>query len=250
MQANHMIEQAFEFVGEHEKYGTLTRLLEREMDGSRLLIFCETKRGCDSVTRQLRTEGWPALSIHGDKSQQERDWVLAVRPLLLLFPQVTCFICICSILAPQRAIVCAGCSDSGSLCICRNSKLAQALSCLPQMLLHVVSVCQSPYSSIHECANFVNLCLYISQWRNTSRFGYSSVSKLQNHEHQQGVILKLSPQLLIWHTSPWLPTTLFLALSLPLALLLAPQSISLDMQSLTKVVSMGGTNRNLQGGFI
>jgi len=73
-----MIEQSFEFVGESDKYGALTRLLEREMDGSRLLIFCETKRGCDSVTRQLRTEGWPALSIHGDKSQQERDWVLAV----------------------------------------------------------------------------------------------------------------------------------------------------------------------------
>ena len=75
-----MIEQSFEFVGESDKYGALTRLLEREMDGSRLLIFCETKRGCDSVTRQLRTEGWPALSIHGDKSQQERDWVLAVSP--------------------------------------------------------------------------------------------------------------------------------------------------------------------------
>ncbi len=29
------------------------------------------------VTRQLRMDGWPALSIHGDKSQQERDWVLA-----------------------------------------------------------------------------------------------------------------------------------------------------------------------------
>ena len=30
------------------------------------------------VTRQLRMDGWPALSIHGDKSQQERDWVLGV----------------------------------------------------------------------------------------------------------------------------------------------------------------------------
>ena len=29
------------------------------------------------VTRQLRMDGWPALSIHGDKTQQERDWVLA-----------------------------------------------------------------------------------------------------------------------------------------------------------------------------
>ena len=82
-QANHMIEQSFEFVAEGDKYGALARLLEREMDGSRLLIFCETKRGCDSVTRQLRTEGWPALSIHGDKSQQERDWVLAVGALLI-----------------------------------------------------------------------------------------------------------------------------------------------------------------------
>ena len=24
----------------------------------------------------LRQDGWPALAIHGDKTQQERDWVL------------------------------------------------------------------------------------------------------------------------------------------------------------------------------
>lgn len=47
----------------------------QEMDGRRILIFCETKKGCDAVTRQLRMDGWPALSIHGDKSQHERDWV-------------------------------------------------------------------------------------------------------------------------------------------------------------------------------
>lgn len=47
------------------------------MDGRRILIFCETKKGCDAVTRQLRMDGWPSLSIHGDKSQHERDWVLA-----------------------------------------------------------------------------------------------------------------------------------------------------------------------------
>lgn len=29
------------------------------------------------ITRQLRTEGFPALGLHGDKSQHERDWVLA-----------------------------------------------------------------------------------------------------------------------------------------------------------------------------
>lgn len=66
-----------EIVSEHEKYTRLIQLLEEIMDGSRLLIFLETKKGCDQVTRKLRMDGWPALSIHGDKSQAERDWVLS-----------------------------------------------------------------------------------------------------------------------------------------------------------------------------
>ena len=77
LKANHRIEQNFDFVSEHEKMPRLLRILEKEMDGRRIIIFCETKRGCDAVTRQLRQDGFPALSIHGDKSQQERDWVLA-----------------------------------------------------------------------------------------------------------------------------------------------------------------------------
>ena len=83
LKANHMIQQDFQFPMEHDKYPLLLKLLEREMDGSRILIFCETKRGCDTVTRQLRQNGYPALSIHGDKSQQERDWVLGVSPAAL-----------------------------------------------------------------------------------------------------------------------------------------------------------------------
>jgi superfamily II DNA/RNA helicase len=55
----------------------LVKLLEDVMDGSRILIFMDTKKGCDQITRQLRMDGWPALSIHGDKSQAERDWVLS-----------------------------------------------------------------------------------------------------------------------------------------------------------------------------
>ncbi|KAL7122386.1 hypothetical protein ACP275_01G043100 [Erythranthe tilingii] len=47
------------------------------MDGSRILIFTDTKKGCDQITRQLRMDGWPALSIHGGKSQAERAWVLS-----------------------------------------------------------------------------------------------------------------------------------------------------------------------------
>merc|ERR1712085_128576 len=39
-------------------------------------IFCSTKRNGDDLTREMRTWGWPALCIHGDKKQEEREWVL------------------------------------------------------------------------------------------------------------------------------------------------------------------------------
>lgn len=76
--ANHSITQKFIVLEEKDKYTQLLRLLEKEMDGSRLLTFCDTKKGCDALTRMLRLDGWPALAIHGDKTQQERDWVLKV----------------------------------------------------------------------------------------------------------------------------------------------------------------------------
>jgi len=72
----HTIRQYVEVVQEHDKRGRLKRLLEKVMDGSRILIFASTKRGGDDLTREMRTDGWPALCMHGDKKQEERDWVL------------------------------------------------------------------------------------------------------------------------------------------------------------------------------
>merc|ERR1711972_853472 len=46
------------------------------MDGSKILIFSGTKRDGDQLTREMRLDGFPALCIHGDKKQEERDWVL------------------------------------------------------------------------------------------------------------------------------------------------------------------------------
>nr|POE95900.1 dead-box atp-dependent rna helicase 30 [Quercus suber] len=77
LKANQSIIQIVEILTDMEKYNRLIKLLKEMMDGSRILIFMETKKGCDQVTRQLRMDGWPALSIHGDKNQAERDWVLA-----------------------------------------------------------------------------------------------------------------------------------------------------------------------------
>lgn len=43
-------------------------------DGSKVIVFCETKRGVDELQRKMRQDGWTtAKGIHGDKSQQERD---------------------------------------------------------------------------------------------------------------------------------------------------------------------------------
>ncbi|XP_075480119.1 uncharacterized protein LOC142520854 [Primulina tabacum] len=77
LKANHAIHQHVEIMSENQKYNKLVKLLEDIIDGSRILIFMDTKKGCDQITRQLRVGGWPALSIHGDKSQAERDCVLS-----------------------------------------------------------------------------------------------------------------------------------------------------------------------------
>ncbi|KAJ1960395.1 ATP-dependent RNA helicase dbp2, partial [Dimargaris xerosporica] len=63
---------------EFDKLPALVRhlgsLMKEQVD--RTIIFTATKRAADQVTSRLRSEGWPALAIHGDKKQQERDWVL------------------------------------------------------------------------------------------------------------------------------------------------------------------------------
>merc|ERR1711870_137721 len=76
MRTAHTIRQYVEVVNEADKRGRLRRLLEKVMDGSKILIFATTKRNGDELTREMRLDGFPALCIHGDKKQEERDWVL------------------------------------------------------------------------------------------------------------------------------------------------------------------------------
>ena len=58
----------------YDKMPKLQQILRSKPPGSRIIIFCSTKRMCDQLSNQLRTFG--ASAIHGDKKQQERDWVL------------------------------------------------------------------------------------------------------------------------------------------------------------------------------
>lgn len=96
LSANHRITQIVEVVSDFEKRDRMIKHLEKIMETrtNKVLIFTSTKRIADDITRFLRQDGWPALctfpplgfhlyilltiglAIHGDKQQNERDWVL------------------------------------------------------------------------------------------------------------------------------------------------------------------------------
>lgn len=76
--ANHNILQIIDVCMDHEKEEKLVKLLNEIMGEkeNKTIIFVETKRKADDIARRMKRDGWPVLSIHGDKSQQERDWAL------------------------------------------------------------------------------------------------------------------------------------------------------------------------------
>merc|ERR1719219_2840894 len=78
LSANHNILQIVDICEDWQKEQKLARLLEEIgcENGAKILVFTETKRKCDELTRLMRKDGWPAMCIHGDKQQKEREWVL------------------------------------------------------------------------------------------------------------------------------------------------------------------------------
>lgn len=80
LSANHNILQIVDVCQEHEKEPKLNQLLQEigneAEPGAKIIIFVETKRKVEAITYNVRRYGWPAVCMHGDKSQQERDYVL------------------------------------------------------------------------------------------------------------------------------------------------------------------------------
>ncbi|KAK9080091.1 hypothetical protein SSX86_001766 [Deinandra increscens subsp. villosa] len=64
-----------EVVPQMEKQRRVEQILRSEERGSKIIIFCSTKKLCDQLTRSI-SRNFGAAAIHGDKSQGERDWVL------------------------------------------------------------------------------------------------------------------------------------------------------------------------------
>ena len=78
------ITQKIVWVEEQDKRSFLLDLMEasglaaKDLDGeaSRTLVFVETKKGADQLDDFLYREGFPVTSIHGDRTQREREEAL------------------------------------------------------------------------------------------------------------------------------------------------------------------------------
>ncbi|KAJ6816103.1 DEAD-box ATP-dependent RNA helicase 52B-like [Iris pallida] len=77
-----LIVQRVEFVLESDKRSHLMDLLHAQRaNGAHgkqalTLVFVETKKGADSLEHWLCMNGFPATTIHGDRTQQEREYAL------------------------------------------------------------------------------------------------------------------------------------------------------------------------------
>lgn len=78
LSANNNILQIIDVCSEEQKEEKLMRILQEitQDQENKTMIFTETKIKADSLSRTINRYGWRAIAIHGDKSQQERDYVL------------------------------------------------------------------------------------------------------------------------------------------------------------------------------
>lgn len=74
---NKDVTQVVEVCSDQEKYGRLIKYLRENLNSKdRVLVFVETKKGCDMLCRSLKADGFQARAMHGDKSQEDRDFTL------------------------------------------------------------------------------------------------------------------------------------------------------------------------------
>jgi ATP-dependent RNA helicase DDX3X len=74
--ASRDVRQQVEYVDDRDKTDTLLRHLDQVTDGL-ILVFVEKKRDADTLDYELSRAGYGTNSIHGDRSQREREDALA-----------------------------------------------------------------------------------------------------------------------------------------------------------------------------
>ncbi len=73
--SEHKIKQRFYEVDKGKRNKTLAALLAQYRPAS-TVVFCHTRQQCQEVADELRKLGIPALALHGDLEQKDRDLVL------------------------------------------------------------------------------------------------------------------------------------------------------------------------------
>eukprot|EP00557_Chaetoceros_sp_GSL56_P004108 CAMPEP_0176487354 /NCGR_PEP_ID=MMETSP0200_2-20121128/6082_1 /TAXON_ID=947934 /ORGANISM="Chaetoceros sp., Strain GSL56" /LENGTH=1000 /DNA_ID=CAMNT_0017884167 /DNA_START=71 /DNA_END=3070 /DNA_ORIENTATION=- len=72
--ASDSVKQYAELVEEEDKFLRLLQILGEQVDGeNKVIVFVDTQSRADSVFEQLIRCGYPSLSLHGGKEQEDRD---------------------------------------------------------------------------------------------------------------------------------------------------------------------------------
>lgn len=76
--ASDNVTQYAELVEENEKFLRLLQLLGEQVEGTKkVIVFVDTQVRADHLFEQLLRTGYPALSLHGGKEQEDRDSTIA-----------------------------------------------------------------------------------------------------------------------------------------------------------------------------
>ena len=79
MQAVKSVAQYVEVLPHRQKPRRLLHIVGsfcKDQPCGKVLVFAATKRTVEDLVYEMRKAGFKCLAIHGDKEQQERDWVL------------------------------------------------------------------------------------------------------------------------------------------------------------------------------
>ena len=72
------VEQRVEFVpGEDRRKKRLQEILGSDAFAPPIIVFVNIKRNCDAVARDIKHMGWSTVTLHGSKTQEQREAALA-----------------------------------------------------------------------------------------------------------------------------------------------------------------------------
>ncbi|KAH7960255.1 hypothetical protein HPB49_018336 [Dermacentor silvarum] len=78
--AENSVEMTVDVCQEEEKEAKLVELFKDVLKekSKKAVVFTDTKRKADEIAWKLRLRGWSAISLHGKKTKEERDWIVSM----------------------------------------------------------------------------------------------------------------------------------------------------------------------------